>query len=113
MAGFVGSWDVQISTVIGRMPVRIDVSEDDGVLVGIAHGKEESVPLHHITSTPTAAGGQRVTWSQQIRRPMRLNLDFDVTVEGDRMSGVSRAGRLPQSTVHGVRRADGPGPATG
>jgi hypothetical protein len=35
---------------------------------------------------------------------MRLNLDFDVVVDGDRMSGHSRAGRLPRSAVTGVRR---------
>jgi hypothetical protein len=35
---------------------------------------------------------------------MRLNLDFDVVVDGDHMSGHSRAGRLPRSAVEGVRR---------
>jgi hypothetical protein len=35
---------------------------------------------------------------------MRLNLDFDVVVDGDRMSGHSHAGPLPRSAVTGVRR---------
>jgi hypothetical protein len=35
---------------------------------------------------------------------MRLNLEFDVVVTGDRLAGHSRAGRLPRSTVTGLRR---------
>lgn len=33
-----------------------------------------------------------------------LHLAFDVVVAGDRMTGHSRAGRLPRSAVTGVRR---------
>jgi hypothetical protein len=35
---------------------------------------------------------------------MRLNLEFDVVVDGDRLTGQSKAGRLPRSAVTGVRR---------
>ena len=34
---------------------------------------------------------------------MRLNLEFDVVVDGDRLTGHSKAGRLPRSAVTGVR----------
>ncbi len=50
------------------------------------------------------AEGDRVTWKQAVTRPLRLNLAFDVTVDGDALHGVSRAGRLPSSRVTGVRR---------
>jgi len=36
---------------------------------------------------------------------MRLNLDFDVAVDGETLTGHSRAGRLPRTTVTGTRRA--------
>jgi hypothetical protein len=35
---------------------------------------------------------------------MRLNLDFDVVVDGETLYGHSRAGRLPRTTVTGTRR---------
>jgi hypothetical protein len=44
----------------------------------------------------------RLTWRQAVTKPLRLNLAFDVTVEGDTLSGVSKAGRLP--AVTGRRR---------
>jgi hypothetical protein len=52
----------------------------------------------------------RLTWNQSITKPLRLNLAFAVTLDGDTMTGTSRAGRLPASTVTGRRRADGAGP---
>jgi hypothetical protein len=57
------------------------------------------VPLRDITIT-----GQRITWQQSVTKPMRLNLDFDVVLDGDRLTGHSKAGRLPRSAVTGVRR---------
>ena len=95
----VGDWDVTIKTPIGSLAVVYTFIEQDGALTGTATGKEEAVPLQGIV-----VDGQRVTWRQSVRKPMRLNLDFDVTVDGDRLAGHSRAGRLPRSAVTGERR---------
>ncbi|BBY15291.1 hypothetical protein [Mycolicibacterium litorale] len=97
--GIVGQWDVRIKTPIGSITATYDFVDDGGALRGSATSTSETVPLEDIT-----VGGQRVTWRQSVTRPMRLHLDFDVVVDGDRMSGHSRAGRLPRSAVTGVRR---------
>jgi hypothetical protein len=94
-----GDWDVTIKTPIGSLAVVYTFTERDGVLAGTATAKDEAVPLQGI-----AVDGQRITWRQSVTKPMRLNLDFDVTVEGDRLAGHSRAGRLPRSAVSGERR---------
>jgi hypothetical protein len=57
------------------------------------------VPLRDIE-----VDGDRVTWRQSVTRPMRLHLDFDVVLTGDRIEGYSRAGRLPRTRVVGTRR---------
>jgi len=94
-----GDWDVTIKTPIGTLAVLYTFSDNDGTLAGTATGKDETVPLQGIV-----VDGQRVTWRQSVRKPMRLNLDFDVTVDGDRLAGHSRAGRLPRTAVAGERR---------
>ena len=94
-----GTWDVTIKTPVGSLAVVYDFSERDGTLAGSATGKDEAVPLRDIV-----VDGQRITWRQSVTKPMRLNLDFDVTVSGDRLTGHSRAGRLPRSAVTGERR---------
>jgi hypothetical protein len=91
-----GDWDVTIKTPIGSIAVVYSFT-DDGA--GIATGKGETVPLRDIVVV-----GQRVTWRQSVTKPMRLNLNFDVVVDGDRLTGHSKAGRLPRSVVTGVRR---------
>jgi hypothetical protein len=90
-----GTWDVTIKTPIGSLAVEYAFAATGGV----ATLRGDTVALRDI-----AIDGQRVTWRQSITKPMRLNLDFDVHVDGDRLHGHSRAGRLPRSVVTGTRR---------
>jgi hypothetical protein len=94
-----GTWDVTIKTPIGSLAVVYTFTETVGAQTGSATLKDETVPLQDL-----AVDGIRATWRQSVTKPMRLNLDFDVVVDGDHMSGHSRAGRLPRSAVTGVRR---------
>jgi hypothetical protein len=94
-----GDWDVTIKTPIGSLQILYTFTEDDGTLSGSATGRGETSPLREIS-----VAGQRVTWKQSVTKPMRLNLEFDVVVDGDRLTGHSKAGRLPRSAVTGVRR---------
>ncbi len=99
MSAAVGSWSLTIRTPVGRQDVVVDIAEDGaGALSGTARSFAEAVPLQDVV-----LDGDRLTWSQAITRPMRLRLVFEVSVDGDAMSGFSRAGRLPRSTVTGVR----------
>ncbi|MGE0215039.1 hypothetical protein [Mycolicibacterium sp.] len=99
--GIVGDWDVSIKTPIGSLQILYSFEDRDGTLVGSAAGTSETVPL---TDIVLADGGRQVSWRQTVTKPMRLKLEFDVTVDGDRLSGHSRAGRLPRSAVTGLRR---------
>ncbi|MFE5509621.1 hypothetical protein ACFQ9J_03235 [Streptomyces sp. NPDC056529] len=94
-----GTWDLSVSTPVGRMKAVVELREQDAVLTGVAHGAGEEVPLGDI-----ALDGDRLTWKQSITKPMRLDLAFDVTVDGDTLRGTSKAGRLPSSKVTGERR---------
>ncbi len=105
--GVLGQWDVRIKTPIGSLDVVYRFDQSDGTVIGTAEGKGETIPLHDITIADVSAA-QRVTWKQSVTKPMRLNLEFDVTVDGDRMTGHSKAGRLPRSAVTGIRRVDHP-----
>jgi len=93
-----GTWNLSIATPIGRQDVVLELSERDGALHGTARGRAETVPLVDLVQN-----GNRLTWRQAITRPLRLNLAFDVTVDADTLTGVSKAGRLPSSPVTGTR----------
>ncbi|MEW2318492.1 hypothetical protein [Streptomyces bauhiniae] len=101
-----GTWHLSVSTPVGRIEAVVELHERDGLLTGVARGAGEEVPLSDVT-----LDGDRLTWKQAVTRPLRLNLAFDVTVDGDTLRGTSRAGRLPSSKVTGERRPDGERPA--
>lgn len=94
-----GTWALSISTPIGKIKAVVELREQDGTLSGVAHGAGEEVPLSDVT-----LDGDRLTWKQAVTKPMRLNLAFDVTVDGDTLRGTSKAGRLPSSKVTGERQ---------
>lgn len=93
-----GNWRLKIATPIGTQAVTLIITERDGIIEGIAQGVAETVPMLN-----PRLEGAHLTWAQSITRPMRLHLTFDVTIEGDTLTGISKAGRLPSSKVTGVR----------
>lgn len=107
MTALPGTWDLKLKTPIGTLHVRYQFVQTQDGLEGSAASARETVPLDHIATTALAAGGEHVTWRQQVTKPMRLNLEFDVVVEEDTMTGHSRAGRLPRTTVTGRRVESG------
>lgn len=102
MDDITGTWHLRMKTPIDTIAAVYRFTDTGDGLTGTASAAGEEVPLREITREPVA-GGQRVTWIQPITKPMRLNLDYDITVTGDRLAGHSRAGRLPGTTVTGER----------
>ncbi|WP_329100633.1 hypothetical protein OG792_18815 [Micromonospora sp. NBC_01699] len=103
MNSIVGTWDLRLRTPVGTLAVVYTFTDTVAGPRGLAESTGETVSLTDIEEQ-AAAEGRRVTWRQLVTRPMRLNLDFDVTVVGDTLTGHSRAGRLPRSSVTGTRR---------
>jgi hypothetical protein len=95
---FAGSWDVTIDTPIGRITPVFVITEGDGSVTGVAHSDEGAIDFYDVV-----AEGDRLTWKQDVTKPMKLSLKFDVTVDGDTMVGTSKAGIFPASKVNGVR----------
>ena len=97
-----GTWNIRISTPIGTQLVALELTENHGIVEGTAKSSAESTPL----MSPTLEG-DRLTWKQSITKPMRLNLTFDVIIDGDTLTGTSKAGMLPASKVTGTRAREG------
>lgn len=100
-----GTWDVVVRTPIGRQPVSIDFTRDPvtNELSGVARAVKETVPVRDVVQD-----GTRVRWVQSVTTPMRLDIAFAVTIEGDEMSGTAKAGKLPNSPVVGRRETHSP-----
>lgn len=95
---FDGDWDTVIATPVGKMHVKLSISTSNGTIQGKAIQGEETVEFMN-----PALQDNRLTWSLQITKPMRLNLKFEVVANGDQMTGIAKAGLLPASKVTGKR----------
>ena len=98
MTTFAGTWDVTIDTLIGKMAVVFDISDEGGEVHGTASSDAETVDF-----LETVADGDRLTWTQMVTTPMKLTLEFEVNVDGNTMTGTAKAGPFPASPLHGNR----------
>lgn len=95
-----GTWRLTLRTPIGVQDVVLEIDRAGDVLTGTARGAGEEVACEDLV-----VDGRHLRWRQRIRRPLRLDLAFEVEVDpdGEALHGTSRAGRLPASRVSGVR----------
>ncbi|GBG11108.1 putative thiamine biosynthesis protein ThiJ [Paenibacillus agaridevorans] len=97
-----GNWETIIATPVGKMPVLLSIVIRDGDLQGTATQGDETVEL-----IDPDWQNDRLSWSLRVTKPMRLNLKFEVAVNGDVMTGIAKAGILPASKVTGKRVTPG------
>lgn len=97
---FDGEWQTTIATPIGKLQVHLSITTLDGAIRGTATQGDETVPFQN----PEIRDG-KLTWALSITKPLRLNLKFEVSANGDQLSGTAKAGVLPASKLTGVRTA--------
>jgi hypothetical protein len=102
MNSIIGTWQVRMKTPIGTIDAKYHFTETSDGVTGTAFGAGEETPLREIVRD-SLPDGEEVTWKQSITKPLRLNLEYRITVTGDSLMGHSRAGRLPRTQVAGER----------
>lgn len=95
---FDGGWDATIATPVGKLLVKLSISNRNGMIQGTATQGDETIEM-----LDPVLQKNKLFWSLRVTRPMRLNLKFEVSVEGDHMTGIAKAGILPASKLIGNR----------
>jgi hypothetical protein len=95
---FVGTWNVVISTPIGKQLVRLEISSHNGHLAGTSTREDETVNF-----VDPKVDGNRLTWTQSVTKPFHMNIKFDVHIAGNEISGTSKPSWLPSSRLEGQR----------
>ncbi|MBE7680227.1 DJ-1/PfpI family protein [Paenibacillus sp. P13VS] len=93
-----GKWEVIISTPIGKLETRLVIHTDNGSIRGTATQDGETVELIHPRDQ-----GDKLVWDLRVSKPMKLQLHFEVIVQGDVMTGTAKAAFLPASKLNGHR----------
>ncbi|MEK4852067.1 DJ-1/PfpI family protein [Paenibacillus sp. FSL H7-0756] len=95
---FDGNWDTTLATPIGKLGVKLSISTRNNKIYGTAtQGDETSEFMNPVLQD------NKLSWSLRITKPMRLNLKFEVGVNGNQILGIAKAGLLPASKLTGKR----------
>ncbi|MFD0677010.1 MULTISPECIES: DJ-1/PfpI family protein [unclassified Paenibacillus] len=95
-----GIWKVEISTAIGKIHVTYDLKVRDNKLHGTATTVDDETDVSILEDTEII--GNRLKWKQQVKKPMKLNLNFDVTINGNTLEGKAKTGMI-SSKLSGKR----------
>jgi transcriptional regulator GlxA family with amidase domain len=95
---FDGDWETTIATPVGKMVVKLSILTRNDMIQGTATQGDETIEFMN-----PVLQDNKLAWSLRITKPMRLNLKFEVVVDGDHMVGIAKAGLLPASKLTGNR----------
>ncbi len=92
-----GDWKITISTPMGPQEVTAHITTAGDTFTGKT---ESAMGSQEVTGK---VAGDTLTWTANITQPMPLTLEFNVTVEGDKLSGTCKLGAFGNAPVTGVR----------
>jgi hypothetical protein len=97
-----GSWQVAVSTPVGKQEVVFQIKTVNGKIEGTATQGEEVAPFENVVRE-----GNRLRWTLRVTKPFKMHIKYDVTIEGNKMAGTARAGIFPTSKLSGERKTAG------
>lgn len=92
-----GVWKVTLSTPAGPQAIRLHLEVRAGRFTGRIEG-----PMGNQDIDGAAAGGS-LSWVMKVSKPIPLKVSFEVSVDGDHMSGFAKAGIFGKAPLQGER----------
>ena len=92
-----GTWKVTIDSPMGKQEGTVTLATSGSSFTGSFAGAQ---------GTQDVSGkvdGNTLTWGTKITQPFPIDLEFNVTVNGDAMEGSVKAGAFGSSPLKGVR----------
>lgn len=92
-----GNWKITINTPMGARTVNATIKTSGDTFTGTTTSDMGS---QDITGK---VNGDKLAWSFDISQPMPMTLDFDATVQGDKMTGNVKLGMFGNAPLNGER----------
>ena len=93
-----GNWKITSSTPMGPQEMTAAITTQGDAFTGKAQS-----PMGDMDFAGKVAGGDTLTWSADITKPMPLTLDFEAKVDGDKMTGNVKLGAFGNAPLNGQR----------
>ena len=92
-----GKWKITINTPMGAQELTADITTSGDTFTGKTEGRMGAGEVSG------AVSGNTLTWKTDISQPMPMTLDFEATVDGDKMTGNVKLGAFGNAALSGVR----------
>ena len=92
-----GSWNMVLATPVGPQKIIGRFNTEGDVLKGVLESDQGS------QSFAGTIAGNRLKWEMKVTKPMPLTLKYDITVEGNRLSGKVKMGLFGSANLTGER----------
>lgn len=93
-----GKWNISVETPIGTKQAALTLLVAGGALTGTQSADGGSAAI-----SDGKADGNKVSWKVAITDPMPLTLEFEGTVDGDKIAGRASAGAFGAMPFSGTR----------
>lgn len=92
-----GSWDMVLATPVGPQKIIGRFNTNGDVLTGVLESDQGS------QSFAGTIAGNRLKWEMKVSKPMPITLKYDITVEGNKLSGKLKMGLFGSANLTGER----------
>ena len=92
-----GNWKITINTPMGAQEVSASIATSGDTFTGKTSGRMGDSEISG------KVNGNTLTWSANITQPMPMTLEFEATVDGDKMTGNVKLGAFGNAPLTGVR----------
>ena len=93
-----GNWSLIVATPMGERPTTLSVRADGGTLKGSQMADGNSTDIFDGT-----VDGNAVSWKVSIIDPMPMTLEFNGTIDGDKLGGSVTMGAFGSASFSGTR----------
>jgi hypothetical protein len=94
-----GTWNMSIKTPMGEQKSVLTLVQDGGSLTGT----NQDVGGEPLPIKDGAVQGANLSWKFDVKRPFPMTVEFNLALDGDRLSGKAKAGMFPPAPVSATR----------
>jgi len=98
MSNIDGTWNTTINTPMGQQNPTLTLQTDGGSVTGKMSGPQGDLDLKD-----GSVDGDSVSFKADLTQPMPITLEFDLSVDGDNISGNVKLGSFGNATLTGTR----------
>ncbi len=84
-----GTWNITVKGPTGKEVTVLELERDGDTLSGTQTGRGVSTPIEN-----GKVDGNTISWTQQVTKPMKLNVAFSGEITGNDIAGKVKVGMM-------------------